>query len=163
MIKKLLTKIKYYSLICIPSLTVLLSIFLFVLPYPITNSSILMPSIVLAVIYYWSVYYPQFLPYICLLVLGLLQDIIEVNSLGFNAVIFIIFRVLIRSQRKYLINKSFVVVWVGFMFCLGVILMLTMLVNRYDYSTSVLLSQWLISVFAYVSIHWILSKMRLKQ
>jgi rod shape-determining protein MreD len=162
MLKKLLTKIRYYSLICIPSLTVLLSIFLYSVPYPIDNSSVLMPSIVLAVIYYWSLYYPHLLPYICLLLLGLLQDIITVNSLGLNALMFIIFRLLIRSQRKYLMNKTFIMVWAGFMFCLGAILILPFLLNIYNYPIPILFSQWLISIFIYVPIHWLLSKLRLK-
>lgn len=162
MIKKFLAKIKHYSLICIPSLTVLLSIFLSSAPYKIENSSLLMPSIVLAVIYYWSLYRPDLLPYVSLLLLGLLQDIIEVSNLGLNAVMFIFFRLLIRSQRRYLINKAFIMVWAGFIFCLGIILTLPFILNIYNYSIAILISQWLVSIFVYVPIHWLLSRLRFK-
>ena len=154
MIKKIIYKLQAYGLKAIPTFTVIISIFLTSIPFQVSNASILTPMIVQAVIYYWSVYYPKLLPYLCLLLLGLFKDIVEVNTLGINAVTFLLFRAIITSQRKYFVNHDFVVVWAGFAFCLGVILLLPVILNIYSNSLMIVLSQWLISIFAYVPIHW---------
>lgn len=163
MIKNLVHRIKSYSLASFPIVTVVVGIFFSSFPYQISNSSLLTPFISHIIIYYWSVYYPQLLPYISLLLLGLFKDVIDMNILGINAVSFILFRAMIASQRKYLINHIFIVVWTGFAFCLGVILSLPIILKIYTYPLSVLFSQWLITIFMYVPVHWLLSKSRFKQ
>ena len=155
---KFLNNIRCFSMNSLPSLTLVFAIFLSATPYGISGFSLLMPFIVQMVIYYWSVYRPQLLPYFMLLLLGLFKDIIDNNIIGMNALSFLLFQAIIISQRRFIINRAFIVVWAGFAFCLGVIISLPMLLGIYHYPVTILFSQWLVSIFAYVPMHWLLSK-----
>ena len=153
--QKKLSKIKKPCLNSIPTLTALISLFLNIVPYKINNASILMPDFFYIVIYYWTVYRPQLLPCLIILLLGLLKDIIEYNTLGISSLSALFFQLVIISQRKFLFNRTFIVVWLGFAFCLAIILALQ------NYSWTILISRWLISIFAYVPLHWALSRIKL--
>ena len=77
---------------------------------------------------------------------------------------FLVFQVITRSQRKYIASKPFIVVWVDFMFCLSIILLLPLLfahfnTNIHSVKLSTIFSQWLITIFVYVPIHSFLSKL----
>lgn len=164
MINKAFRYIQNYSLATIPVITVILSMLLSILPYKINSFSLLMPHIVLIVIYYWSIFQPQKLPYLFILVIGLFKDIIESDVLGLNGMYFLVFQVITRSQRKYIASKPFIVVWVDFMFCLSIILLLPLLfahfnTNIHSVKLSTIFSQWLITIFVYVPIHSFLSKL----
>ncbi len=164
MINKAFRYIKNYSLSTIPVITVILSVLLSILPYKISSFSLLMPHIVLIVIYYWSIFQPQRLPYLFILLVGLFKDIIESNVLGLNAVYYLLFQVMVRSQRKHIASKPFIVVWADFMFCLSIILLLPLLfahfsANIHSFKLSIIFSQWLITIFAYVPVHNLLSKL----
>ncbi len=164
MINKTFKYLQNYSLATIPMITVILSILLSILPYKINGFSLLMPHIVLIVIYYWSIFQPQRLPYLFILLVGLFKDIIGNNVPGLNAVYYLLFQVMVRSQRKHIASKPFIVVWADFMFCLGVILVLPLLfthfnANIHSFELSIIFSQWLITIFVYVPMHSLLSKL----
>lgn len=148
----------------IPVITVLLSIFASIFPYKISNISMLIPFFTPMVIYFWSIYQPQNLPYIAVLLLGLFKDIMENNTVGISAICLLLFQVMVRSQRQYIINNNFIVIWAGFIFFLSVILFMPSMLVHFSidihaYKLSVILSQWLITVFVYVPVHWGLVKL----
>ncbi len=160
--------IQNYSFSIIPTFTILISIILTLMPYQISNASLLTPLIVHITLYFWTVYRPQTLPYVVILLLGLLKDFIESNVLGINALYFLLFQVIIKSQRKYIYNNTFIVVWAGFMFCLSLILSLPLLLSKFGislkhYPLSIVFFQWLITIFAYIPLHWLLSKINDEQ
>lgn len=164
MIKKLSQLFKNLHIFAIPALSVLLSIFISILPYQITDFSLLMPLFTPMVIYFWSIYQPQSLSYVVVFFLGLLKDILENNVLGVSALCFLLFQAMIRSQRLYIINNAFIVVWAGFIFFLSIILLMPLALvylsaDIQPYKFSIIFSQWLITVFVYVPVHWLLSKL----
>ena len=166
MIKKIFHILQNYSFNIVPAITVLLSIFLTFLPYKIGNISLFMPFLSLIVIYFWTLYLPQNLPYILILIIGLFKDAVEANILGISALSFLLFQLMIKSQRKYILNNAFIVVWAGFIFCLSAILLLALLFSKLNlninyYPLPIIFSKWLISIFAYIPIHWLLNKLKI--
>ena len=156
-----LHKTQRYSINLLPTATVLLAIFLSVIPYQISSSSLIMPFIVQMTIYYWSVYRPELLPYFIILLLGLFNDIIGNDILGSNALSFLLFQAMVISQRKFIVNRVFIVIWAGFAFCLLLMMSISYLFGIYNYPLPIVLSQWMLSVIAYVPIHWLLSKFKI--
>jgi rod shape-determining protein MreD len=155
--------IHQYSLNLLPSFTILLSIMFITLPLKVDNIALLMPLVTLVIIYFWAVYWPQSLPYFAILLLGLFKDLLESNILGLNALYFLLFLNAAKSQIKYIINNSFIVVWAGFIFCLTVTMLLYFLMisfsnENHPYHLTALLSKWLVTSFAYAPMHWLLSK-----
>lgn len=164
MIKKTLSFIRIISFNLLPVFTILLSILLAIAPYKISNSSLLMPLIMYITIYFWTIYRPSMVPHVAMLTLGILKDAIESNILGYSALSFLLFQLIIKSQRKYIYNNIFIVVWAEFMFCLSLILLLPLLLSEITtkithYPLSIIFIQWLITIFAYVPLHWILNKL----
>jgi rod shape-determining protein MreD len=162
--KKTIQKTSEWIFCFIPVMTVLLSIFIGAIPFQLSQISLLMPLASYITIYFWSVYRPQSLPYFALLLLGLFKDVIESNVLGFNPLAFLLFQAMVKSQSKYIVNKAFIVVWAGFVFCLAVILFLPLLSIKVNaevhiYPFNIILSQWLITIFVYVPIHYLLDKL----
>ena len=92
MIKKTLHILQNYSFNIVPAITVLLSIFLTFLPYKIGNISLFMPFLSLIAIYFWTLYLPQNLPYMLILIIGLFKDAVEANILGISALSFLLFQ-----------------------------------------------------------------------
>lgn len=164
MINKTFKYIKYYSLAGIPSITLLLSFIINFINYEISNLSLLIPLIIPMVIYFWSIYQPENLPYGIILLVGLFKDIIEGNVIGLSAIYMLIFQASVRSQKNYMVKHNFIVVWVGFMFFLGVLLLMYFfsfwINNNVDSSMLyVILGQWLVSIFIYVPMHALLYKL----
>ncbi len=164
MIQEKYQLLKNLHRIIIPTFSVLLSIIIAILPYKIHNSSLLMPLFTPIAIYFWSIYQPQNLSYISVFLLGLLQDILENNILGISSISLLLFQVMIRSQRKYIVNNAFIVVWTGFAFFLAIILLMPLALNYLNrdiqsYKFSIILSQFLITIFTYVPVHWLLNKL----
>ena len=160
MIKKILNNIQKYCIFMIPTLTVCFSIFLTILPYKLNNLSLLMPYISISTIYFWSIYFPQALPYPIIFLLGLFEDVMESHILGLNAICFLLFQAITKSQRKYIVNRDFIVVWAGFMLFSGIYC----LVNKFSLDANdrlfcIFFGQWLITILVYVPIHWLLSKL----
>ena len=161
--KKIFIIIKHYGFNLIPLLLVFISILITIMPYKASHLSLFMPLITYIVLYFLTIYQPQTVPYALTSILGLAKDLLESNFLGLSMLSFILFQALIKSQRKYILNNLFIVVWAEFMFCLAVILLLPLLLshfnsNIYHYPLPIIFIQWLITIFIYVPIHWLLSK-----
>lgn len=156
------TKKMRYSIM--PVITVLISIFIPILPYKSNSFSILMPLFTFILVYFWSIYRPRSLSYLTIFLLGLLKDITENGIPGLNALCLLIFSFIVRSQRKYIINRAFVVAWAGFTFFLSIIILISILLvdlttNINFYSTKIIFLQWLITIFIYIPTHLLLNKL----
>ena len=152
--------------IVIPFFIITLTLFINLIPFDIRNLSILTPLITYCVIYFFTIRSPEAVPYSLILMIGLLKDILESNVLGISSLCFLLFQMIINSQRKYIINNTFVMTWGGFVFCLGVILLITLLLSKFIFNISylplyVVSMEWVINVFLYVPVHWLLSKIRI--
>lgn len=92
-------------------------VFLFLLnvvsvPYPL--SAVFKAPFLVMAIYYWSVYRPTMLPPWFLFIIGLLFDILSGVPLGLNAGLFVLLRMAVVDQRRFLTGQAFMMVWLGF-------------------------------------------------
>jgi len=82
------------------------------LPFPAAVSTA--PSLVLIALFFWTVYRPELVPAIIVFAAGLLLDVVSGAPLGINALVLLLVCGGVRSQRRFLADKPFVVVWLGF-------------------------------------------------
>jgi rod shape-determining protein MreD len=85
-----------------------------VLPLHVPGGARVMPLLVLMSIYHWAVHRPHLMPAYAVFFIGLLQDILGGIPLGVNALVYLIAYGVIVSQRRFLVGKSFLVIWLGF-------------------------------------------------
>ncbi len=157
MLKKLKKITRIVNFFLIPSLTIIISLFAEVFPFRISNFSLFIPLFLYITLYYWITYRPRAVPYLFVFFIGLLKDILNSNIWGLSSLCLLFFQILIKSQRKYIYNRVFVVVWSGFMFSLALMLLIPLILDKF--TINVISIQWLISVLAYVPIHWLLNKL----
>lgn len=73
----------------------------------------------LMAVYYWAVHRPDLMPFSVVFLIGLLHDAITGAPLGIHSFIFLIGAWMAYSQRRFLVGKSFVVLWIGFLVVCG--------------------------------------------
>lgn len=165
-IRDRITRILSQSILnIIPAVTLALSILASNIPYGGEYYFILCPIFPAIIIYYWTIYCPNLISYLPLLGFGILADILGSDLIGFNAILFITYAFAIKSQRNYIINNSFSVVWVGFTFFLILYQLIILLLFKFNNINPInfsyiLLFRVLISTFSYVPMHWLLNKSR---
>ena len=94
-------------------LTVLL-VLISVLPLPILGFTRVMPLLPLMSIYLMAVYHPNLMPVYAVFLIGLLQDILTGIPMGIHALTYLVAYGTVVWQRRFLVGKSFAVIWVGF-------------------------------------------------
>lgn len=98
----------------LPFATTLLCAFLSVIPWPLPYFGTVTPPLVLITLYYWSVHRPDlFRPWVAFFI-GLLHDIINYLPIGVCALLFVALTRLILTQRKFIVDQSFITLWYGF-------------------------------------------------
>lgn len=83
-------------------------------PYPL--SMLFKAPFFLMAVYYWSIYRPSMMPPWLVFASGLLLDLLSGVPLGLNAVLFMLCRMAVTDQRRFLFGQGFVVIWLGFAF-----------------------------------------------
>lgn len=81
-------------------------------PYPL--SMIFKAPFFLMAVYYWSIYRPALIPPWLIFLIGLLLDLLSGLPLGLNAAIFLLCRMAVTDQRRFLASQNFVMLWIGF-------------------------------------------------
>lgn len=71
-------------------------------------------AVLLAGIYFWSIYRPTLLPYPLVFCGGLVLDFLGGGLVGLYALCFMVMVMLVRGQRRFLLGQSWPVVWAGF-------------------------------------------------
>jgi rod shape-determining protein MreD len=94
-------------------LTIVLVI-LSVVPLHVPGFARIAPLLALMAVYHWLVFYPSLLPAYAVFAIGLLQDCLAGTALGVNAIVLLATYGIVLSQRRFLVKKSFFVVWFGF-------------------------------------------------
>ncbi|MEX2452255.1 MAG: rod shape-determining protein MreD [Rhodospirillales bacterium] len=89
-------------------------VILSVVPMHVPGFARVAPLLALMAVYHWSVFYPRLLPVYAVFVIGILQDCLAGTALGVNALVLLVAFGIVLSQRRYLIGKSFFIVWLGF-------------------------------------------------
>ena len=85
-----------------------------VVPFPIPGYAAIVPMLALAAVFFWAIHHPGLLPPVVVFAIGLVQDILTGALVGSGAVVLLLVYAVIVSQRMFFRNKSFLVVWLGF-------------------------------------------------
>jgi rod shape-determining protein MreD len=155
-----------FYVMVIPTMLLACSIIITSLPFDLRNIFLLMPFISHIIIYYYFISSSNNLPYINIFLLGLFKDILEGSMIGLNALSFLILVVVVRSQKHIIINKSFIVLWAGFLFCLSVsilpyIIVSQVYVESYNDKNLIIFTKWIITISLYSPLHYLLKKLKL--
>lgn len=75
---------------------------------------VLEPVLAFASIYYWTLYRPDLMPAALVFALGLLYDVLSGAPLGGHAAMLVLAHAILSRQRRFLIDKTFILNWVGF-------------------------------------------------
>lgn len=86
------------------------------IPFHIPGFAQVAPMLPLIGIYFWAVYRPDLMPAIAVFLIGILHDFLSGLPLGISALIFLAVLGAALAQRSFFFGKSFVIVWIGFLF-----------------------------------------------
>ncbi|MEZ5824424.1 MAG: rod shape-determining protein MreD [Geminicoccaceae bacterium] len=98
----------------LPALTCILALYADLLPLPSPAPDAAMPSLLLCVIFYWTIYRPDLLGILWIFALAMLLDGIAGLPLGLSAFVFLVVRNLLMPRERFLATTSFIVIWASF-------------------------------------------------
>ncbi|MDA0662698.1 MAG: rod shape-determining protein MreD [Proteobacteria bacterium] len=98
-----------------PVLVTFCMVIVSVMPLRLPEASFVMPMLVLMSVYFWALHRTDLLPATAVFGIGLFLDILAGMPLGLNAFILLGVFGLCVTQRRFFYNKSFAVIWWGFM------------------------------------------------
>jgi rod shape-determining protein MreD len=84
-----------------------------VVPLHIPRFDSVAPSLSLIAVFYWTLYRPELMPVWAVFVLGIVQDALAGLPLGVGACTLTVAHAIVVAQRRFLIGKSFAVVWLS--------------------------------------------------
>lgn len=100
----------------VPFLSTLLFVLVSVVPLQLPGFAVVTPSFALMAVFHWTIYRPDLLPLSAVFVLGLLLDLVNGTPyLGTSALILLIARTAVLTQRRRFVNRDFSVLWLGFL------------------------------------------------
>ncbi len=130
-----------------------------VLPLHIPDLSRVMPLLPLMAIYHWAVHRPNLMPAYAVFAIGLLQDTLTGAPLGVNVLSYLIVYGVVVSQRRFLVGKSFAIIWLGFAMVAASAAMVGWLLVSSFYGTvvesSALFLQYLLSLGIFPMLAWL--------
>lgn len=86
-----------------------------VVPVPAPGFGAIAPMLALASVFFWAIHHPALLPPVVVFAIGLFYDIVTSGLMGAHAVVLLLVYGAVVHQRIFFRNKSFLVVWWGFM------------------------------------------------
>jgi rod shape-determining protein MreD len=100
----------------VPFLTTVLFAFFSIVPLNLPGFAVVMPAFTLMAVFHWTVYRPDLLPLSAVFTSGLLLDLLNGTPyVGISALVFLIARSAVMSQRQLFVNRPFAIVWLGFL------------------------------------------------
>lgn len=99
----------------LPYAVIFLLFILNVIDAPNPLALVLETPFFLMALYYWTIFRPSLFPLWLAFCFGILFDIIGGFPLGLNAAIYLLCRIVIFDQRRFLMSQSFVMNWLGFL------------------------------------------------
>ncbi len=100
----------------VPYAFLLLLFFLNGVSIPTPVSVVFKAPFFLMAVYYWSVYRPTFIPALLVCLAGFVLDFLDGTPMGANAFLFLLCRMIVVDQRRYLVSQTFSMIWLGFVF-----------------------------------------------
>ena len=98
-----------------PTLLGLAGALLLALPLRLIEGQIPTPLLPMIVIYFWSIYGPDYMTSGSTFTVGLLQDLLLGGTPGVWAAAYLVTQFLVLSQRSYFLGREQHVVWIGFL------------------------------------------------
>ncbi len=116
-------------------------------------------------LFYWLIFRPYSFSAFAAFLFGLAADFLENAPLGVNSLILLAFFVFASSQRRFLTNKPFAFVWVGFGLISLSCLILKWLVVSIWYARflpfSLTFVSWLLLFLLYPFVAWVCAKLHI--
>lgn len=97
-----------------PTLLGLFGVIILALPVRFFEGGIPAPIIPLVVVFFWSIYGPDYMPPLSVFFIGLLQDLLTGGPLGLWPAVYLVTQFIVLSQRSYFLGREQKVVWIGF-------------------------------------------------
>lgn len=97
-----------------PTLLGVFGVLILALPVRILEGVVPTPIIPLVIVFFWSIYGPNYLPAVSVFFIGLLQDLLTGGPLGLWAGVYLVAQFVVMSQRPYFLGREQKVVWLGF-------------------------------------------------
>jgi len=97
-----------------PGLVLMLCVLLGRLPLGVPHLGSVAPLLPLAAVFFWSVRQPQLMTPTMVFVAGLIDDVLAGTPLGLGALVLLLVRWLVVSQRLVFLGKPFALMWWGF-------------------------------------------------
>jgi rod shape-determining protein MreD len=98
----------------LPALISIVLAIVVVLPVGLPQWGVLAPPFLLISVFYWSLVRPDLMPPPAAFLLGLFQDLLTGAPLGLGALLMVLVQWIMRSQRRYLANRPFFLLWAAF-------------------------------------------------
>lgn len=103
------------------------------IPFDIPGRNELLPAVIVASVYFWSIYRPKSMPAIGVFLLGLLIDILNFSPPGIVILILLITYGIGVTQRLRLAKYSFLLIWLIFAFiAIGVFMLQWVLTSAFS-------------------------------
>ena len=99
-----------------PTLLGLFGVILLALPVRLIEGWAPTPIIPLIVVFFWSIYGPDYMPSVSVFFIGLVQDLLTGGPLGLWAGVYLITQYVVLTQRAYFVGREQKVVLIGFAF-----------------------------------------------
>ena len=117
------------------------------------HAQFLEPVLAFASIYYWTLYRPDLMPAPLVFALGLLYDVISGAPVGTHAAMLALAHAILSRQRRFLVDKTFILNWAGFAVVAAGACVVVWLLTSIFYATPVdpwgMLFQTLMTIVAY--------------
>ena len=97
-----------------PTLLGLLGVIILAAPIRLFEGGLPTPIMPLVIVFFWSVYGPDYMPPASVFIIGLLQDLLTGGPLGLWPVVYLVTQFIVMSQRAYFLGREQKVVWLGF-------------------------------------------------
>jgi rod shape-determining protein MreD len=99
----------------VPTVTTLVLALTSVVPLHIPGFDVVTPAFALMAVFHWTVYRPDLLPLGVVFALGLLLDLLNGTPAGVSSLVLLVVRSVLLERRGLFVDKSFAVVWGGFL------------------------------------------------
>jgi rod shape-determining protein MreD len=107
-------KIDHFARMLLPAICTLLLLLISLLRVGLAGLAQFPVDVCLISIYYWAIFRPNALPFWFVFALGVVRDALMGTPLGISSLVFILFRLLVLTQQRFLAKESFIAMWLGF-------------------------------------------------
>lgn len=130
-----------------------------IIPWHVPGLARVVPLLPLMAVYHWAVFRPQLMPSYAVFLVGLLHDTLTGTPIGVHAMVYLVVYGLVLSQRRFLVGKSFAIIWLGFTLVAGGAAVLSwILVSAYNVTLvepRAVLFQYLVTLGVYPLLAWL--------